>query len=602
MPYHILACACICLASVAMATPLSVFRAAERFVAASMAMDPTCTESLTADQTSHVIEVISKLAFTTDQGTDGLEALAAVGSPFNLEQRQSISKVIRDITSGALVSASLQSRQVCKEQRHMHLFNYLPAKIWHVLEAPTETKQNKLRHLAHFMVDIIGCRNPSAPTKVLAVATVHAASRIESTPAECYGDVQDFSKIIKAKRGSIRGDQTLTVFPIEPADFIRRHPCAYPESDPPAACPFCVNEIIDRTRRDVMPARCNNAALARSRRGTHPLGVHRSPTSDNVGGHDSFASIMVTALQHFITNGTGAPRSAEDIPGLRVYHTRNSGVSGASPAALGDDQSNGIIARGSSAGFAPGGTGDSADMPGCFSPRAALTGNIGSLQASVAASVQSSMAKRACDAAAVELRVAADAASVGPSVAPACPLILSVAERFTARKTRKLKKSTGRGTKALPRRRPTPLCLGDAAPPFPVPEPWVPSAEACAPPASAHKAPARMKRPAAALAIDRAEPNVADVVAAKLSIFKFPAVVEYLRATPVAADRPRPQPKPTAYSGGKIYYSAPRRALRVYARVADTYAQNIPIDFANKDTSMTQWNLACAYIEADTRP
>ena len=165
-----------------------------------------------------------------------------------------------------------------------------------------------------------------------------------------------------------------------------------------------------------------------------------------------------------------------------------------------------------------------------------------------------------------------------------------------------MKKSTGRGTKALPRRRPTPLCLGDAAPPFPVPEPWVPSAEACAPPASAHKAPARMKRPAAALAIDRAEPNVADVVAAKLSIFKFPAVVEYLRATPVAADRPRPQPKPTAYSGGKIYYSAPRRALRVYARVADTYAQNILVDFANKDTSMKPWNLACAYIEADTRP
>ena len=69
----------------------------------------------------------------------------------------------------------------------MHLFNYLPAKIWHVLEAPTETRQNKLRHLAHFMVAIIGCRNPSAPTKVLAVARRKGVTLLTLSAFDMWG-------------------------------------------------------------------------------------------------------------------------------------------------------------------------------------------------------------------------------------------------------------------------------------------------------------------------------------------------------------------------------------------------------------------------------
>ncbi len=113
-------------ASVAMATPLSVVRAAERFVAASVAMGPTCKDALTADQTSHVVEIIGKLAFTCDHAAGCLEALAANDSVFTLEHRKATSKIIRDITSGSAPSAALQSRQVCKEQRHMHLHKYLP--------------------------------------------------------------------------------------------------------------------------------------------------------------------------------------------------------------------------------------------------------------------------------------------------------------------------------------------------------------------------------------------------------------------------------------------------------------------------------------------
>ncbi len=68
------------------------------------------------------------------------EALAAIDSPFSGEQRRAISTIIRDITTGTAPSATLQSRHVCKEQRHLHLHDYLRDKLGRVLRQ--KPKQN----------------------------------------------------------------------------------------------------------------------------------------------------------------------------------------------------------------------------------------------------------------------------------------------------------------------------------------------------------------------------------------------------------------------------------------------------------------------------
>ena len=99
-----------------MATPLSMFKAAERFIKASARMDPSAVDAKCESEANRLCNVLGKLDMDQDAATELLEALADEGSLFNKDQRTRISKVIQGIMSDEVHVASTHAKTTVKEQ------------------------------------------------------------------------------------------------------------------------------------------------------------------------------------------------------------------------------------------------------------------------------------------------------------------------------------------------------------------------------------------------------------------------------------------------------------------------------------------------------
>lgn len=72
---------------------------------------------------------------------------------------------------------------------------------------------------------------------------------------------------------------------------------------------------------------------------------------------------------------------------------------------------------------------------------------------------------------------------------------------------------------------------------------------------------------------------------------------------PAMGDRPKPTKEPTAWGGGKIYFSKAKKMYRVYRRVPqDKVEESVPVDISDKADKKSKWAACCALIESDTRP
>ena len=79
--------------------------------------------------------------------------------------------------------------------------------------------------------------------------------------------------------------------------------------------------------------------------------------------------------------------------------------------------------------------------------------------------------------------------------------------------------------------------------------------------------------------------------------------MKQLLKRPAGKHRPPFSKKPTAYKGGKIYWSGAKSALRVYARTpADRVEDTFKVDTSDPDSKARAWSIACAVIENDPRP
>lgn len=224
-----------------MATPLSVFRAAERFITANAVMDPGSKDVLAIAQATHVIQVIGGMQFGSEEATSLTEVLAGVDSPFTHAQRCSIATAVRGIIQGYASTASAVSRTTVREQTHLFGYNYMSGQMWPIIRSVTELMTNKQRHVAQWYVQILGCRNPSAQTKRSIVAMLHAATGATPSAQQAYDDLQELSLVFKQKRDSYHGCQTLKVFPEAVSEFMARYPSAFPENDPPITCPIDID-------------------------------------------------------------------------------------------------------------------------------------------------------------------------------------------------------------------------------------------------------------------------------------------------------------------------------------------------------------------------
>ena len=80
------------------------------------------------------------------------------------------------------------------------------------------------------------------------------------------------------------------------------------------------------------------------------------------------------------------------------------------------------------------------------------------------------------------------------------------------------------------------------------------------------------------------------------------SVHEALLKRPAKVDRPPQSERPTAHAGGKIYWSKPKSAYRVYLRVGDRIEKRVPANSGSKDDMRQKFLICCALIENDKRP
>ena len=86
--------------------------------------------------------------------------------------------------------------------------------------------------------------------------------------------------------------------------------------------------------------------------------------------------------------------------------------------------------------------------------------------------------------------------------------------------------------------------------------------------------------------------------------FKRPAAYVQPPSTSQAAScngRPLPTTSPTAYGGGKIYYSKPKNRFRVYTCVGDRIEKHVKVDTMDMNSMNEAWASACSLIENDPR-
>jgi len=550
-------------------SPLSAYRAAERYVVASAKLHPQKANSLSDSQCENMIQMLNNTRIDPDDATELIEALNDESPVFNQQQRESMSAVVISAMEGGTSAAVTGHRTYQKEQANLFLYNYFPSRIWRSITSD-DSMTNTMRNVAHFLVGNLRLRNANAPTKRLVISIIHSARGQEHDPDAAYNDLHQFASIMKQKRDVIAGTQSLGVFPEDPQDFILRFPDSYPESDPPIECPISLDTIMEFNHKEIVPARSSNKRVRVA--GKTPPRSMPAPSHMNMLAlpHPHGAPVQqqldwsqfMQFAQDFVLGRSAA--SSHDVSGLRNFVRFSPGHRRAGDAPENDSaaETEGLIplpghARLQQAASATGG-----GLPGCLQS-SALTGGLSKLRAKVAEDLH---------------------AAPGPAADTAGAAADDSDEPVTKR----------RGRPPNVSKRPSAS----------TPPPTVSKRPAASSPSVATSPTAVPKKKTGRVDLGDSVKAV-DVLKAKQSIFKYPWVVEELRKKPKLKGRPAVTKEATHYHGGRIYYSKATDGLRVLARAGDRHEQRLSIDFKAKsgpDNAAAQWALACAIIETDSRP
>jgi len=191
-----------------MATPMSMFRASERLINATGALDPAKGQARADSETNRLCANIGGLKVDQESATELLEALASDESPFNGDQRNRIANVLQSIMDGEQDIATMDQRACAKAQQCLTIYKYWPEQLWAIAKS-NDALKNKFRHVAQFCVTVLRLRNPNPQTLRTIAATLHVASEmLDREPSDAYNDVRDFIDTIKQKRDSLKGEQS----------------------------------------------------------------------------------------------------------------------------------------------------------------------------------------------------------------------------------------------------------------------------------------------------------------------------------------------------------------------------------------------------------
>ena len=239
---------------------IGLLRATERFLTAAIAAQPLRRAEMIEQQR---VQLINPWARMTDikpiTCADMLETLdpGRHASPFTQDARASLSSALLDLVAS---DASASTSHDTKQQSIPNLFDYLTDSLWSAL-ASVDSLENKMRLLAEFVMCQLGCRRPSEPTRVLAVAIIHEASGLHPHPITAHSHVKQFATFVALKRKSVRGVETLQRFPDDPQDFVRLYPHAYTVDQPPTPSRCDKVAIIERCTPAITPSRSSPVAI-----------------------------------------------------------------------------------------------------------------------------------------------------------------------------------------------------------------------------------------------------------------------------------------------------------------------------------------------------
>lgn len=184
-----------------------------------------------------------------------LQALSEQTPAFTEEQRAELSQAASTHMRQSLPSPTAGT----KSQSNLYIHKYMTDTAWKVAMSKEYSWESKLEYFGDYLLGL-GLPNPNDETVKLMIAIMALSTQREMTPDDAYAQIHSLKTKIVNKRLLKKVPQSMSVFPEDPADFMRVCPTVFQEYDQPVASRIEEGLLRQQTRRDLMPCRSNNRA------------------------------------------------------------------------------------------------------------------------------------------------------------------------------------------------------------------------------------------------------------------------------------------------------------------------------------------------------
>ena len=546
---------------------LGHIQAAEKYIAGQTDFGLATTEDACKVQVEHLSDLARKIVqITQEQCTEIFAYLKDDKGMFTSDQRKTLAHLVNTRCTATTTEAGSASNN--DSQTNLHLQRYYPDWLWSVIKSD-DSVANKLAHTADFWVKHLGLRNACELTKRLGVAIVQAASDQPINPQLSYHQLHDLQDVLVRKRGSTPGRCTLKVFPRHPNEFWTQYPTSYSKTHPPAPCRIDEIVIFERNCSSCIPARDTNKRVS-GKQETRPTQQQSTfgISPENKSVTDSSLSSALQMMMSFMHGqGKVSQLAFQDRPGIDsrdeprlpganvVLTTASSASSSGQVGGQNSDDRGGLL-------------------PGVLQvPKQALTTSKGTTNSSdVMAQIRANIKKTVDN------------------------------NKSASKKQKSMKSKKSKNKKSKKSKKDTEVAAGDDTDD---------DAEDDADDdgddtdgddtdeePKAKSKPKKVSKVPKAKAKSKSKAKKTIVAASKAK--SSPRTKTTSHST--SKTRPAYSEKPTHYSGGRIYFAAPRNAFRVIARKGDRRDTPVNCGKHTKKDKLHAFEAACGLIEADKRP
>ena len=151
-----------------------------------------------------------------------------------------------------------------KSQRHHYIHEYLPDGMWQMLYDKTKQFDAKMELFVDFLIETVGLRFPTDDTLKIVRAIATIASDHVLSPDGAYHALCSARVKFVNKRPIMPGKPLLTEYMRDVSQFMKLFPHQYRQCDPPIASKLDDRNILQRTRKDLMPCRNTNKQLKKA--------------------------------------------------------------------------------------------------------------------------------------------------------------------------------------------------------------------------------------------------------------------------------------------------------------------------------------------------